>query len=207
MVVQTHWVFRPDGTFRRTERGAFDRESCEKGESWLQMIYEGNWAYEGPSAVKNGTSLALMNVSTVWLKLLREEACIPADDPKKDPLCLNTTTVLKELCPCNDWDWTRKGMPVDRHVGMFCQPASTCPLLHDVLLYRTHYFSYNATPVEMCLFKANTDKGKAWVDPTFDACAPKAAPFNCIAGLLDSARRHVGLSIVVVAMLLSSWLL
>lgn len=200
MVVTVDFVFRPDGTFRRTEKGAFDRESCERGESWLQMTYEGSWEYQGPSSIRNGTSLALMNVSTVWLKLLREEACIPAEEP----VCLNTTSVLQELCPCNGWDWTRKGMPIDRHIGMFCQPRETCPLLHDVLLHKTHFFMYNATPVEMCLFKANTDQDKAWINPAFDACAEKHVPYNCIAGTLDAAPQGVGISIVVIAVLLAS---
>lgn len=201
MVVTVDFIFRPDGTFRRTERGAFDRASCANGEPWLQMVYEGSWAYQGPSLVKNGSSLALMNISTVWLKLLREEACIPASGSRTEPICVNTTMVLKDLCPCNDWDWSRKGMPVDRHIGMFCQPKETCPLLHEVMLHKTHYFTYNATPVDMCLFKANTDQEKAWERPVFDACAPKAVPFNCIAGLLDSARQSVGLSLVVILVL------
>jgi len=206
MVVTVDFTFRSDGTFRRVEKGAFDLKSCEQGESWLQMTYEGNWAYQGPSLAQNGSSLALMNVSTVWLKLLTEEACIPADVSRKEPVCLNTTMVLKELCPCNDWDWTRKGMPVDRHIGMFCQPRETCPLLHDVLLHKTHYFTYNATPVEMCLFKANTDEDKAWRNPSFDACAQKHAAYNCIAGSLDSALPSEKLSIVVLVMLLTSLL-
>lgn len=204
MVVTVDFIFRADGTFRRTEKGAFDFDSCESGESWLQMVYEGSWAYVAPSPVKNGSSLALMNVSTVWLKLLSEEACIPPAGSRKEPLCINTTLVLNEMCPCNGWDWTRKGMPVDRHIGMFCQPRETCPLLHDVLLHQTHYFTYNATPVDMCLFKANTDRDKAWETPAFDACAKKNVPYNCIAGLLDSAPQSVGLSVVVVALLLAS---
>merc|ERR1719160_2199704 len=48
------------------------------------------------------------------------------------------------------------------------QPKETCPLLHDVLLQQTHYFTYNATPVDMCLFKANTAQGNM---PTLARCA------------------------------------
>merc|ERR1719213_1595841 len=105
----------------------------------------------------NGSSQLYMNITTVWLRLLREEACLLPVDKKESPICLNTTKVLQKLCPCNGWDWTRKGLPIDRHVGMFCRPREQCPLLYDVLLHNTQYLTYNATPTEMCLFKANAD--------------------------------------------------
>jgi len=187
-----HFEYNMNGSFRRTELGHFDRASCENNDPWLEIVYKGVWRQGGPSTTVLGSSQASIDVSSVWFTLMQTEVCLHKGDLVDERLaCWDTHAVLKILCPCNGWDWTIDGMPHQRNIGMFCGPRDQCPLLHDVFLQQTQYFSYNATTHEACLSRMSVDRSVGWVKPRDDACVPKEKPSTCPGGVLSASRPSI----------------
>lgn len=182
-----------DGSYRRIERGSLDKSHCESGDPWLEIEYAGKWRESGPSLTTLGASLAHLKIGFVWLTLLKDKVCLPltgykgVPDPLENPICRFTGDALKALCPCNGWNWKVDGKAHKTNVGMFCSPQEQCPLLHDVFLDQTQYFSYNATASEACMYKASLVKDRGWLRPDEGFCYKKAQPFDCLAGALSGA--------------------
>eukprot|EP00913_Durusdinium_trenchii_P035858 g33555.t1 len=50
------------------------------------------------------------------------------------------------------------------NISVFCSPQE-CPLIHEVYLTKTQYFSYNASEAQACFLSANSDQGLGWQSP------------------------------------------
>lgn len=183
--ISTFFEFRTAGTYRRVEHGSTSRAQCLEGNFWLKTEYSGRWDLGGGSPYVNGFSLASVRITSAWLTLLKDEACM--DKVLGVAKCFNMLLALKALCPCNNWNWANDGSSRERNIGMFCQPLSQCSLLNSVYLERTQYFSYNATASAVCFSKMNTVEEMGWVQPTDDHCVGKIQAATCPRGVLSVA--------------------
>eukprot|EP00931_Biecheleriopsis_adriatica_P102284 TRINITY_DN77274_c0_g1_i1.p1 TRINITY_DN77274_c0_g1~~TRINITY_DN77274_c0_g1_i1.p1 ORF type:complete len:285 (+),score=41.76 TRINITY_DN77274_c0_g1_i1:55-855(+) len=174
--------FRKDGTYRRQELAFLDKAACESGNAWIEVTHEGTWESLGGSTTVLGQSLAGRTVTTAFIRLIQEEPCITPTGGLPPSECYDGKEALKTVCPCNGWDWSRKGPDTGRNVGMFCSPEQECPLMHSVFLKQTQYFSFSADQREACFSRANTDKKFGWEQPQDDACYSKASGLDCPGG-------------------------
>jgi len=209
--LSVRFEFNPSGNFRRVESGFFDEQACRAEDPWLEVEYSGNWHNRGGSSTVRGLSLADVDVSSVWITLRKQQVCVRQAD--KTEICMNTLQTLQALCPCNGWDWANRGMPRQRNVGMFCLPREQCPLIHEVYLQQTHYFSYNATASGACFSKVSIGTARGWVNPEDDACTRKKQRLDCLAGVLSGANCKLNpfvlgtYTVVVITILLSQSLI
>lgn len=191
----TSTEYRPDFSYRRVERGVFavSRGECAKTDPWLELSYEGVWALHGGSETQNGTSRGTVKIDVVWLKLLKDVVCVPDVLPawqlgghtngnsrvNRGERCYDTLAAVQTMCPCNGWSWTNPGPNRQRNIGMFCMPVEQCPLLQNVYLHETHYFSYNSTVSSACFTKVSRGQNRGWERPEDHSCFPKDAPATC----------------------------
>jgi len=180
--------FSSDGTFQRLSYLAPSLESCERGEFFLKLKARGSWRHERPSDWKNGTSLQITEIQEAWLQIKREMVC--EMDDRGDPiLCFNTTALLMDFCPCNGWPWRVGEEYVERHIVLFCRPATECPLMHEVVLRRPQYYHYNASKSHVCFFSPGTSRAMGWgigeksFTPIIEGCVRKKENFDCVKGL------------------------
>lgn len=184
----------PSYTYTRKENAAFSQKACEDEDFWLEIRYQGTWREQGPSSTTLGSNIAETEIKLSWITLLKDEVCLEAEEHQtpwnvSPKTCLNIVAGMTALCPCNGWDWSRKGAATERSVGMFCSPAAQCPLFHDVYLHETHFFSYNATARSACISKASAQRERGWEHPRDVGCFDKQAAATCMYGFSAGARR------------------
>lgn len=180
--------YNSDGSFERLSYLSPSLDSCERGEYFLKLKSRGSWRHERPSDFKNGTSLMTTEIQEAWLQIRRDVVC--EMDDRGDPiLCFNTTELLMDFCPCNNWPWRIGDEYIERHIVLFCRPASECQLMHDVVLRRPQYFHYNASKSHICFFSPGTSRQMGWgigekkFNPIIEGCIRKKENFDCVKGL------------------------
>jgi hypothetical protein len=122
---------------------------------------------------------------------MMDEALVQMDAYNYKQTPMNTLLALQALCPCNGWNWAGMGVPRTRNLGLFCGGAAQCPLLHEILLESTHFYSYTADTAQGCFTKINIDRKRGWIAPAQDDCFSKRASYSCPAGVLSPAYRAV----------------
>jgi len=189
MWVRTVLEFGPDFSYRRSESCSFNLRACERGDIWLAMIMEGRFTQRGGSPYRLGQSLASIEVVGLSLKLVKDKICF--DQVTGRQQCYDARLAVQQMCPCNGWDWSTRGEPLVRNIGMFCGPRDQCPLLYDMYLGQTNYLSYNATVASACFSKVASDEERGWRAPQHSACADKEEPATCMRGQLSGTRRRL----------------
>jgi len=170
----TEFTYGRDHSYTYEEKGYFNSTACERDDPWLSLKYTGEWTGRGLSASGNH-SLVSVQINSVWLKLIHEEVCVrDMTDGSID--CFDTLAAVRQLCPCNGWDWgqwkttkSKKFQPRERNIGMFCRPQEQCPLMHELYLEQTQYRSYRATAREACFSKESTSQLVGWEQPEEDS--------------------------------------
>jgi len=194
--LSTEWSYGGDYSFSRRERGFFNRTACETGEPWLELSYEGDWSDIG-AARNSPASHAKIDVKSVWLKLWQEKVCLEQVDG--DIRCMNTSSAIQTLCPCNGWDWGNDGQPRQRNIGMFCMPREQCPIIHEVYLQQSHHQSYSADSTQACFSPPSSGKTRGWDYPDPEICYEKQSPGRCSTPVAGSMRQchHVLLQVTL----------
>jgi len=170
--------FWPNSTYRRVDHASFDQTACKSGNAWIEVTHEGDWNVAGGSETVLGKDRASKTVKNAWIRLIQERPCITPTGGLEASRCFDGLEALKGACPCNGWDWTSyEGR--GRNIGMFCQPALECSILHEVFLQQTQLFSFNASEAQACFSKANTAQARGWDKPEDDACLDKTSKLNC----------------------------
>jgi len=176
-------TYERDGTYAYKEYGFFNHSTCVRNEPWLVMTYTGTWKADSLSPYVKDKSLVSMDITSVWLKILHEEVCIPNQFDRTLNICLNTLAAIQVMCPCNGWPWTMAEGKAsrERNIGMFCRPLDQCPLIHESYLQRTQYVTYSATEESGCFSQASPDVKTGWESPMAETpnCLTKREPMAC----------------------------
>ncbi|CAE8711361.1 unnamed protein product, partial [Polarella glacialis] len=196
--------FQGDFSYRRVERSAFDLEACERGDHWLEVVFDGHWTLGGGSHSVLGLSLASKTVVSAYVTLLQDNPCLTPVNGLPSARCFNALLAIQGVCPCNGWDWSARGTPEAKDIGMFCSPEDQCPLIHQVYLQQTQYFSYNASKASACFGKANTLKVRGWEQPQDDLCVAKVRESTCPSALAGAMRWPTSLWHFLLVMLVLS---
>jgi len=195
-----------DRSYTHRERGYFNRTACERDQPWMQIEYEGIWQGAGVAEAAEPTSLASIDVKSVWMTLWHREVCLEQVDGGLR--CMQTQTAIKELCPCNGWDWApemNRTDPRKRNVGMFCMPEAQCPVIHQLYHHHIHYLSYRADANRVCILETSTDKTRGWAG--FDKepeCYSKVVPALCRGQIARALGLRPGLPVALISAALAS---
>ncbi|CAK9078687.1 unnamed protein product [Durusdinium trenchii] len=175
--------FAPNRSYRRIEQSHFDQAACEAGNAWIEVIYEGSWQEHGGSPHVLSTSLASRRVTSTIVRLLEEQPCLTPVNILPPARCFDAGAVLEAACPCNGRNWTSGNAT---NISVFCSPQE-CPLIHEVYLTKTQYFSYNASEAQACFLSANSDQGLGWQSPQ-DVCLDRLGFLSCPASPLTVSK-------------------
>jgi len=187
--ISVQYTFLKGDRYVRAEKASLSREACEQGKTFLKIEYEGDFRERGPSYNTLGHNWAQVDVTSTWVTLVTDEACVQVEEYSYTENCINVFEALTAMCPCNGWDWSAFGAPRVRNLGAFCGQAEQCPILHEVYLSKPHYYSYKANSVKACFSRGSLSREVGWWAPLADGCVWKDSASTCRAGYLSSASR------------------
>eukprot|EP00929_Paragymnodinium_shiwhaense_P046631 TRINITY_DN23735_c0_g1_i1.p1 TRINITY_DN23735_c0_g1~~TRINITY_DN23735_c0_g1_i1.p1 ORF type:complete len:291 (+),score=26.58 TRINITY_DN23735_c0_g1_i1:122-994(+) len=205
--LSVHFSFVKGDRYKREERASMSKELCEADRSFMQIVYEGDFKERGPSPATLGYHWAQVDVTRTWVKLMVDEACVQVEEYSFTDRCVNVYDAIKSICPCNGWPWSAQGAPRTRNLGAFCGQPEQCPILHEVVMGKPHYYSYKANTANACFSRKSLSREVGWWAPLDDGCYKKDRPTTCPAGYLSGAWRAPATTMVIcLAAALQAWL-
>jgi hypothetical protein len=203
--------FLGDGTFNKIYSHAMTKSDCEKDRFFVELSTSGAWRHEAASKWSNDTSLISTEVSQAWLQIVREENCYPTsyyDKSGAPPMCFNTSHILEDLCPCNNWKFIEKdGSFVKRNVILFCRPAEQCPLLLNLVIRKPSFQHYNASTKAACFYKPEADQIDGWgqgllaFKPQLEACTKKDKEADCFESFVTGFAAAVSVQLLLLRLI------
>eukprot|EP00438_Fugacium_kawagutii_P024657 Skav213936 [mRNA] locus=scaffold2679:273829:274641:- [translate_table: standard] len=175
--------FAPNQSYRRTEYSHFDEAACVAGQAWIEVVHEGLWQHHGGSSALLSASLASQMVTNSYIRLLEHRPCLTPVNILPPERCFDAAEALELVCPCNGTNWTGSDSV---NISMDCVSAEECPMINEVYLGMTQYFTYNSTDARACFWGPNTDQAIGWRSPDKEICVDRLSYLSCIPSPLSS---------------------